>query len=538
MYNLTVSKIPVVTLRVLEKRKIKSFNNDGYFEYTYKDWWVRVKKAAQVLADLQVKPGDHVGVMAMNTHRFFELYFAIPSYGAVMHTINAALRPEQLSYCINHAEDKIIMVDSNFLSMLEAVKDKILTQKYLVLADEIPDSTLEQVFSYEKLVEEAEENFEFPDLDERQPAALCYTTGTTGKPKGIHYSHRSTYLQALALGHYDVYGINAGDVVMPVSPMFHNYSWGFPYAAALAGSTLIFPHFSYATPSVTADLIEKQKVTLTNMVPTLLRNLGRYAEENNKDLSSLRMVLCGGGPPDPALIKLFYEKWSVRVLNAMGDCETQSALGMSGRLKPSLMKLPSEEQFKFQFKQGIPVLGTELRVTSPEGKEVAWDDQEIGEVEKRGIIPFEGYYKDAEQTAKVLDKGGWFHTGDLVTVDSEGYCTLRDRTDDLVKSAGEWISTIELENLIMDHPLVVEACVIRARHPKWDERPLAFVVRISEELTPLKLAEHVTSKLPKWWVPDEVFFVEEIPKTSVGKFNKKILKEEYQDYLMGKSKDR
>ena len=535
MYHLTVSKIPMVTLRVLGKQMIKSYNNDGYFEYTYADWWTRVQKAAQLLADLGVKPGDHVGVMAMNSHRFFELYFAIPSYGAIMHTINVSLMPDQLTFCINNAEDRFIFADAMFLPMLEAVKDKIVTEQYVVLANEKPDVDLAPLFGYENMLTENDEEYDFPNLDEQSPAALCYTTGTTGRPKGVNYSHRSTYLQAITLGHTDVYGIAAQDVIMPVSPMFHNYSWGFPYAAAFCGATIIFPHAGFSTPSVTADLIEKNNVTLTNMVPTLLRDLGRYADKNLKDLSSLRMVLCGGGPPDPSLIKLFYEKWGVRVLNAMGDCETQSALGMSGRLKPYMFDLPKEEQFSYQIKQGIPVLGTEIRVANPEGREVAWNDEEIGEVIKKGIIPFEGYYKDPEQSAKVLDEYGWFHTGDLVTVDPEGYCTLRDRGDDLVKSGGEWISTIELENIIMEHNLVTEACAIRVKHQKWDERPLAFVVRSSNELTSEDIAAHICQKLPKWWIPDEIIFVEKIPKTSVGKFNKKILKAEYQDYLMDRT---
>ena len=535
MYHLTVPKIPVNTLRILNDQRIRSYNSDGFFEYTYRDWWERVRKAARLLADLGVKPGDHVGVMALNNHRYFELYFAIPSYGAVMHTINVALRPDQLSFCINHAEDKVILADPIVLPMLEAVKDEIKPEQYLVLSHDVPASGLTPLSSYEKLIEKAEVWPEFDDLDEQSPAALCYTTGTTGLPKGVHYSHRSTYLQAMALGNYDVYGINTQDVIMPVSPMFHNYSWGFPYAATLAGSTLIMPDAGFSTPSVTADLIEKEKVTLTNMVPTLLRDLGRYADENDKDLTSLRLVLCGGGPPDPSLIRLYYEKWGVRVLNAMGECETQSASGVAARFKPGLLGLPVEEQFTYQVKQGVPMLGTELKVVNTEGREVAWDDHEIGEIVKKGMVSFEGYYKDPEQTAKVLDEDGWFHTGDLVTVDPEGYCTLRDRADDLVKSGGEWISTVELENAIMQHPLVAEACVIRAKHPKWDERPLAFVVRTSDELTVDQVKEHVGLKLPKWWAPDEVLFVEAIPKTSVGKFNKKVLKLEYQDYLMNRT---
>ncbi len=531
MYELTIDKIRRMTLRNFPDREIKTLTENGLFEYTYQEHDRRVNQLGNVLENLGVEKGDHLGAMDINTHRFFELYFGIPMCGAIMHTINQRFGPNELSLCINEANDKVLFTNPLFIPQLEKVEDELNVENFVVLSEETPETTLENVLNYEDLMEEASTDFDFPELSETDNAALNYTTGTTGRPKGIHYTHRTTVLQAALLGHADIYSISVEDTIMPITPMFHNYSWGFPYAGAFCGSEQIFPSTGGAPEW--AELIEKEDVTLTNSVPTIARDLIDYGIKNNKDLSSLRLILCGGAPPDPDLIRRWWEEYEVRVLNAMGEAETHSATGIAGYLKPKLQNIPDEEKIKYWSKQGIALPGTEIKVLNEEGEEVEWNDEEMGELVKKGFVPFEGYYNLPEETEEALDEEGWFYTGDVVTVDEDGYLTLQDRKDDMVKSGGEWIATVPLENAIMEHPSISEAVVFRVPHEKWDERPLAVATK-SEKVEKEDIIEHLEEnyEFPDFWFPDDVIFVEEIPKTSVGKFDKQELMEEYQDYLL------
>lgn len=514
--------------RFFPKKEVVSRTSSGIQRFTYKQIAERTRKLAEALQKLGVERGDKVGTLAWNHHRHLEAYFAIPCSGAVLHTINIRLSPQHIVFIINHAEDKVLLIDSDILPLIEAIKDKIPAVKaFVIMTDEpeLPETTLSNVYHYEKLLDEAAGGYEYPDdLDENAPAGMCYTSATTGNPKGVVYSHRGIVLHSMALGMADSAAVSEKDIAMPVVPMFHVNAWGLPFAAVWFGTNLVMPG-PYFTPKLLAELIQEEKVTITAGVPTIWLGLLKELEENTYDMSSLRSVLCGGAAAPKGMIKAFEQKYNIPFMHAYGMTET-SPLVVISTLKSYQEELTYEEKVEIKAKQGILVPGLEMKVVGKDG-EVAWDGKEMGEFAIRGPWIASEYYKD-ERTADAF-RDGWLYTGDVVTIDEEGFMKIVDRTKDLIKSGGEWISSVDLENALMAHEAVFEAAVIAVPSEQWQERPVACVVlkdaykgKIEKE----ELYEFLKPQFAKWWIPDDILFLEEIPKTSVGKFLKMALRDQ------------
>jgi len=487
----------------------------------------RIDRLARALGELGVEQGDRVGTFAWNNQRHFELYFAIPCVGAVLHTLNVRLFEEQLSYIVNHAEDKVIFVDDSLVPLLERLAPSFQTvAQYVVMGDADADRSkiggLPNAVRYEELLDQAGSgSFDYPELDERQAAALCYTSGTTGNPKGVLYSHRSISLHSSATLMKDANGLSRADRVLAVVPMFHANAWGLPYGAALAGADLILPdRFLGAEPL--AKLIATERPTLMGCVPTIFSDLLRYADEHPElDLSSLSNAACGGSAVPRQLMKDFQERHDVRIFQAWGMTETSPVATYSRPQEGGL----DDDYWNDRAKQGRPLPWVELRLVNAEGEEVPWDGQSTGEIEVRGPWVAKHYFNDESGEDKFDD--GWLRTGDIAAVDAKGFVQITDRSKDVIKSGGEWISSVELENELMSHPDVVEAAVIAKPDERWAERPLCCVVlQTGASTTAQQLVEHLRGRVAKWWLPDEFAFVSEIPKTSVGKFDKKVLRTE------------
>jgi len=513
-------------------KEIYSKTRTGEFRYTYGDFYLRVCRLANVLSKLGVKQGDRVGTVAWNHHRHLELYMAVPCYGAVLNTLNLRLFENQLAYVINHADDKVIFVDDDLLPLLERIKDKIRgVEHFVIMSDDIrlPATTLSPIHSYEQLIGEADDTFDFPDdIDEWAPAAMCYTTATTGDPKGVVYTHRSIYLHTLTMGLADTLGLGERDIVMPVVPMFHVNAWGLPFAGAWLGAKQVLPREKLDGASL-CSLIEKEKVTLTAGVPTLLLGIYQHLEEGAKyDLSSLRKLVCGGSAVPRSLIKGFRDKYGITITHGYGMTETSPVVVLSD-VKSHMEDWPEEERINILAKQGTLVPGLEMKLIDEQGNVVQHDGVGVGEILLRGPWIAGEYYNDPEKSAETMGDG-WLHTGDIASIDSEGYIQIVDRTKDLIKSGGEWISSVDLENTIMAHPDVLEAAVIAIPDEKWQERPMAVVVLKKDARDKVKeedIIEFLRDKVAKWWLPDKVMFLDELPKTSVGKFDKKVLRQNY-----------
>jgi len=480
----------------------------------------RVDRLARALKALGVEQGERVATFAWNNQRHFELYFAIPCVGAVLHTLNIRLFEEQLTYIVNHAEDRVIFVDDSLVPVLERLAPTFSTvERYVVMGDGETRS-LPNSLRYEDLLEEAGGgSFDYPELDERQAAALCYTSGTTGNPKGVLYSHRSISLHSTATLVRDGLGLSRSDRVLAVVPMFHANAWGLPHGAALAGADLLLPdRFLAAVPL--AGLIAAERPTLMGCVPTIFADLLRYAEANpSVDLSSLTNATSGGSAVPRQLMKDFEERHRVDIYQAWGMTETSPVATFS---RPRQGE-HDDAYWDARAKQGRPLPWIELRLIGDDGAEVAWDGVSTGEIEVRGPWIAARYFND-ESSDQRFDSG-WLRTGDIASVDAEGFVQITDRTKDVIKSGGEWISSVELENEVMSHPDVVEAAVIAKPDERWQERPLCCVVlREGASADARQLVEHLRGRVAKWWLPDEFAFVEEIPKTSVGKFDKKVLR--------------
>ncbi|MEZ4671353.1 MAG: long-chain fatty acid--CoA ligase [Anaerolineae bacterium] len=530
-YELTLRPIMERAYRLFPKRKISTKVGPTMHRYTYADMYGRVGQLANALTRLGVKSGDRVATLAWNTYRHLELYFAVPCMGAVCHTLNLRLPPEQLVYIINHAADKVICVDQSLLPLLEKLAEHLKTVEHIIVMADVPIQTsLNNALSYEDLLAAESPDFAWPDLDEQTAAAMCYTSGTTGNPKGVVYSHRSAYLHTMSVCLTDGIALSERDIMMPVVPMFHVLAWGLPYAATMLGSEQVFPG-PHMTPRDLAELFQAEQVTLTAGVPTLWMGILGLFENERYDLSSLRAMVVGGSAAPRSLIENYQKKLGIRIVHAWGMTET-SPLGTVSNLKRELLDLPEDEQLTVRAKQGIASPGVEIRVMDDSGKEVAWDGKTFGELQVRGPWIAGSYYNDPRSADSFVD--GWFRTGDVVTIDSEGYMQIVDRTKDLVKSGGEWISTVELESTIMGHPAVLEAAVIAVPHPKWQERPLALVVPRPNMDAPSKesIYELLAKHFAKWQFPDDIVFVEAIPKTSVGKFDKKVIREQYKEHVL------
>ncbi len=530
-YQLTLRPILERAYKLFPKREVVTKVGPNMHRYTYADLYHRTAQLAHALERLGVNSGDRVGTLAWNTYRHLELYFGIPCMGAVCHTLNLRLPPDQLIYIINHAADKVIFVDQSLLPLLEKIAPHLKTVKHFVVMADLPlQTSLPGALSYEELLAAESPEYNWPDLQENTAAAMCYTSGTTGEPKGVLYSHRSCYLHAMSVCFGDGLGLTSADIMMPVVPMFHVLAWGLPYAATMLGAVQVFPG-PHMTPRDLVELIQAEKITITGGVPTLWLGILNLLQTERYDLSSLRSMVVGGSAAPQSMIEGFQKKHNVRVVHAWGMTET-SPLGTVCNLKREMWDLPEDEQYRIRAKQGISSPGVELRAVDEAGKEVPWDGKSMGELQVRGPWIASSYYND-DRSAGRFD-GGWFRTGDVVTIDEEGYIQIVDRTKDLVKSGGEWISTVELESAIMGHPAVLEATVIAVPHPKWQERPLALVVVRPNTEPPSKESIYhlLSAHFARWQLPNDIVFVDAIPKTSVGKFDKKVIRERYKDYVL------
>jgi fatty-acyl-CoA synthase len=480
----------------------------------------RVDRLGRALARLGVGPGDRVGTFAWNNQRHFELYMAVPCSGAVLHTLNIRLFEEQLTYIINHAQDQVIFVDDSLVPVLEQLLPALGAVRHYVVMGDGDSGSLPDAIRYEELLDDAGPGaFDFPEVDERQAAALCYTSGTTGNPKGVLYSHRSCSLHSTATLMTDANGLSRADRVLAVVPMFHANAWGLPYGAALAGADLILPdRFLGAEPL--AKLIAAERPTQLGCVPTIFADLLRYADEHPEvDLSSLTNAACGGSAVPRQLMKDFHDRHNVSIYQAWGMTETSPIATYS---RPEEDE-HDEAHWDARARQGRPLPWVELRLVGDDGTEVPWDGESTGEIEVRGPWVAAGYYLEGAQEDKF--DGGWLRTGDIASVDSNASVQITDRSKDVIKSGGEWISSVELENELMAHPDVIEAAVIAKPDERWAERPLCCVVlREGSDATPADLVEHLRGRVAKWWLPDEFAFIDAVPKTSVGKFDKKVLR--------------
>ena len=499
--------------------------------YTYRDARVRAKQLAKALLRLGVKEGDRIGTLAWNTYRHFEIYYGVSGVGAVCHTINPRLFPEQISYIANHAEDSVIFLDLTFVEMAEALAGGLKSVKgYVILTDEahMPDTSLPNAMCYETLVDAEDDDYAWPEFDETTASSLCYTSGTTGNPKGVLFTHRSTVLHTMMVCMSDTLGLSSVDVVMPVVPMFHANSWGLVYGAPAAGSKLVLPGRQLDGESV-YELMETEKVTFTAGVPTVWLGLAQYLRDSKNTLTYLDRLVSGGSAMPRALIQEYEEAHDTRVVHAWGMTE-MSPIGTTGYFKPGMAELPAEERYDIQAKQGRGIFGVEMKIVDDDGNELPRDGEAFGDLMVRGGTICSSYFKGEGSESFI---GGWFRTGDVATLDPEGFMQIVDRSKDVIKSGGEWISSIDLENIAVGHPEVVEACVIAVPHPKWDERPLLLIVKTEDSaLDRDAVMAFLNGKVVKWWLPDDIVFVAELPHTATGKLLKSQLRNEYRDYAL------
>ena len=502
--------------------------------YGYKDAFKRIKKLANALTKLGVKQDDRIATLAWNGYRHFELYYGVSGIGAVCHTMNPRLPHDQLIYIVNHAEDQFIFVDLTFVPLLEAVRSELPRVKgFVILTDtqHMPATNLPNVHCYEELISSEETEFDWPDLDEKQAASLCYTSGTTGNPKGVLYSHRSTLLHAMVTHGADVFGFTSRDTVLPVVPMFHVNAWGIPYACAITGTKVVFPGPGYDGASLT-ELFNGEKVTIAAGVPTIWLQLLEYLKESGNKLPYLDRTLIGGSAAPLSMIEDFQTAYDVRVIHAWGMTEI-SPVGTTGYLKGTMEDLPEDEKYRYQTKQGRTIFGVDMEIIDDEGNILPRDGKAFGELLVRGPWVASAYYNDEQQSGTSFTKDGWLKTGDISTQDPEGFMQIVDRSKDLIKSGGEWISSIDLENIAIGHPGVREAAVIGMVHPKWGERPLLIVVTHEESgLTKDEMLSYLKPKISKIWLPDDVVLVDELPHTATGKIYKAGLREQFSAHVI------
>jgi len=497
--------------------------------YTYRDCELRARKLAQALGRLGVREGERIGTLAWNGYRHMEIYYAVSGSGAVCHTVNPRLFPEQIAYIVNHAEDQYVFFDLTFLPLVEGVAAHCPGVKgWIAMTDRahMPAEAKVPLLCFEELVDAEDGDYEWPEFDENLASSLCYTSGTTGNPKGALYSHRSTVLHSYGSALPDAMGCSARDVILPVVPMFHVNAWGLPYSAPLVGAKLVMPGPKLDGASL-YELFEQEKVTFSAGVPTVWLGLLQYVQSNNLKFSTFRRTVIGGSAAPPAMIRAL-EALDVEVIHGWGMTE-MSPLGTACKLLNRHFDLPDDERHKVLEKQGRVLFGVEMKIVDGEGKELPWDARSYGDLLVRGPWVIDHYFRN--DVSPLVD--GWFPTGDVATICPEGFLQITDRSKDVIKSGGEWISSIDVENVAAAHPAVHMAACIAAHHPKWDERPLLVVVKKpGAEVSREDLLKFFEGKVAKWWIPDDVTFVTEIPLTATGKMQKLKLREQFKDYRL------
>jgi len=529
-YPLTLSTIFRRAETVFRRQEIAwRLADKSIRRHTFADFADRARRLAQVLLDLGLRPGDRVATLCWNHGPHLEAYFGIPLMGGVLHTLNLRLHPDELAYIVNHAEDRAILVDESLLPLWEQVRPKVNVPITIVVGATKPvaDGFLE----YESLIAKTAPARELPDPDENSAVAMCYTTGTTGNPKGVLYSHRALVLHTLGLSQTDCMGICEGDVMMPVVPMFHANAWGMPFTATMVGSKIVLPG-PHLDPASIVDLFHRERVTVTGGVPTIWMGVLQYLDANPGvfDLSSMRAMYVGGSAVPRALIEAFDRRYGLKIIQAWGMTEL-APLGTTGHLPAALSGAADEAKFEFRAKQGRPSPFVEIRARNEDGL-VPWDGATMGELEVRGPWVASAYYNRPDSADRFTDDG-WFKTGDIATIGADATIQIQDRSKDLIKSGGEWISSVALECALMGHPAVAEAAVIPVASEKWSERPLAAVVlKPGATATPAELTAFLAPQFAKFWLPDAYEFIDAIPRTSAGKFKKSELRDRFKDYKL------
>ena len=514
-------------------RKVITRSVEGpMVETTYTQMRARALKVAQRLEKDGIKLGDRVATLAWNTWRHLETWYGILGIGAVYHTVNPRLFPEQIVWIVNHAEDRMLFVDLTFVPLLEKIADKLPTiERYVVLTDaaHMPRTSLKNAVAYEDWIAEVDGDFQWRQFDENTAAGMCYTSGTTGHPKGVLYSHRSNVLHAFMASLPDSKNLSSRDVCMPVVPMFHANGWSLAFSTPMMGASLVLPGAKMDGASI-YELLNTYKVSFTAAVPTVWLMLLQDLEKTGGKLPHLKRVVIGGSACPRAMTKTFQDVYGVEVIHAWGMTE-MSPLGSLCTMKPEYAQLTGEAKLDIEMKQGHPPFGVEMKITDDNGRDLPWDGKTFGRLKVRGPAVAKAYYK--VDSDPVFEKDGWFDTGDVATMDQYGYMQITDRSKDVIKSGGEWISSIDLENLAVGHPKVAEAAVIGINHPKWDERPLLVVVlKKGETASKEELLGFMQGKVAKWWMPDDVAFVDEIPHTATGKIQKLMLRQQFKDYVL------
>jgi fatty-acyl-CoA synthase len=525
-YELSLQHVLWRIERLHQRKEVVTKREQGVHRMTNGEMVPRINRLAGALKRLGVKPGDRVATLAFNNYRHLELYYAVPCMGAVLHTLNLRLFPQHLEFIINDAEDKVLFVDQALIPLLKPLLGKIPSIEQMVLMTDAvapahSEDGLGEMLDYETLLAAESDSYPWPKLSERMAAAMCYTSGTTGNPKGVVYSHRSQYLHTMGVLQSDSLGITERDTVLPIVPMFHANSWGLPYACGMAGSKVLFPDRFMGDAKSIVELAEQEGATVLAGVPTIWINTAAYLKETGKRLPKVHTVVCGGSAVPRSLMESM-DALGLRMLQAWGMTET-SPLGSVARVRAGTKP---EDELNMRLTQGLVAPGVEIRIADPAtGEELPWDGVAFGEIQVRGPWIARGYHNGYDPGKLTEDE--WFRTGDVAKITPEGYMQIVDRTKDVIKSGGEWISSVELENAIMAHPKIMEAAVIGLAHAKWDERPIAYAVPKPEfkgKVTQEEVIDFLKDKVAKWWLPDEVRFIDEVPKTSVGKFDKKVLR--------------